>query len=394
MRVLVVHNRYSSAVPSGENAVVDHEVRWLREASVDVDLFEARNDDVMDAGPVARVSAGVSALWNRRAAQQLRERIERFRPDVVHVHNVFPLLSASVLSAALSAAPVVWTVHNYRIACVAGTFSLDGRPCHECASTHRLAGVRHACYASSRTASAAVTIASSSYARLARRGVFAAPVSAHVGRWLVEQGFAPDRVHVKHNGVDDPGSAGRVPPSASTQFLFLGRLAPEKGIRELLTAWGHLPGDQWSLVIAGGGELESEVAAAAAADPRIVPVGAVPPGRVLELMRGARAVVLPSQWEEPFPRSAVEAVAVGRPVVTSGLGGLAEAVDAASGWVTGPTVEGLGAGLAAAAASDGPALDTMGTLARRRFETSFTPAVTTRALQAIYDRAIASFRQR
>lgn len=390
MRVLVVHNRYSSAVPSGENAVVDSEVRWLREASVEVDRFEVNNDDVLAASRPARLTAGLEAVWNRRRASALTEQIDRVGPDVVHLHNVFPLLSPSVLSVALRTTSVVWTVHNYRIACIAGTFNRDGSPCTACLPTRRLAGIRYGCFAGSAAASAAVTVATSTFSRIARSGVVAAPVSAHVGRWLIGRGFDPARVMIKHNGVDDPGVTGNVSPGSSKRLLFVGRLAPEKGIRELLAAWRGLPGAQWSLVVAGGGELQGEVAAAAVTDPRIVPLGAVSAARVVELMNEARAVVIPSQWEEPFPRTAVEALAVGRPLITSGLGGLAELVDRASGWAAGPSVDGLRGALVAVTTADAASLDARGARARQRFETSFTPEVTTAALLSVYDRAISS----
>lgn len=112
-RILVVHNRYRSEQPSGEDNVVDQEVALLREAGHRVDRFERRSDDIaeMSLPRKALVPAGVA--WNPAARAALTARLRRERPDVVHVHNTFPLLSASVLDACRAAAvPVVATLHN------------------------------------------------------------------------------------------------------------------------------------------------------------------------------------------------------------------------------------------------------------------------------------------
>src|SRR4051794_10311597 len=209
MRVLLVHNRYSSLVPSGENGVVDDEATWLAEAGVDVDRFEVSNDDAMAASVGRRVATGLLAAWSPPAARRFREHLRASRPDVVHVHNVFPLLSGSVVSAAArEKLPVAWTVHNYRLTCVAGTHFRDGRPCHDCAhGVPRAAGIRYGCYADSSLASAAVTAGAVAFARRARSHATAVPVSRFVAEWLITQGFEPGQVRVKYGAVADPDVA-------------------------------------------------------------------------------------------------------------------------------------------------------------------------------------------
>jgi glycosyltransferase involved in cell wall biosynthesis len=390
MRVLVVHNKYSSRVPSGENLAVDDEVRWLRESGVDVHLHTVSNDDVVGAGAADKLRQAAWANWSVPAGRALDATVERLTPDLVHVHNLFPLLTASVPWAALRRGlPVVWTVHNHRVTCVAGTNFREGQPCHQCRPGWRLPGVRYACYGDSRAASALLTGATSLFRRIARRRVRALAISDAVRRWLVEAGdFEPERVQVKYNGVAAPEPTDDLPPAASNStLLFAGHLAEHKGVRLLLDAWrrADMPHDT-QLRLVGDGPLADQVRAAAAEDARIVWDGHVPSTEMPGLLARARAAVVPSIWDEPFGRSAAEALGYGRPVVTTGTGGLAEVVDERSGWITGTDSDALAKALVEAATSDA-AVSQRAEAARRRHHDLFSPEATTKALVAIYESA-------
>jgi glycosyltransferase involved in cell wall biosynthesis len=383
MRVLVVHNRYSSRVPSGENLAVDDEVRWLAGAGVEVERHEVSNDQLVAPGPLGRVRDGVEAVWSWSAAKRLGAAIDRFAPDLVHVHNLFPLVTASAPHLALRAGlPVVWTVHNRRVSCVAGGYFRDGAPCHECRPGWRVPGVVHRCYAGSVSASALVTAASSVFRARARRAdVTPIAPSDAVRAWLGTAGFDPAKVRVKHNGVSAPISA---PPLPGTQgdFLFLGRLARYKGVSLMLDAWRRADVDA-RLVIVGDGEGAGEVDEAARSDPRITWSGQVDPDAVGTHIAGARAVVVPSLIPETFGRVAAEAFAHSRPVITTGQGGLREIVDADSGWVTGTDVDAMARAFTTAAADAGE-VDSKGRVAHDRWERLFSPQATTRHLVEIY----------
>src|SRR6266508_2959484 len=270
MRVLVVHNRYSSRVPSGENLAVDDEVRWLREAGVDVHTHEVSNDDVLGARQSDQLRQAVASVWSFSAQRNVTAVLDRVQPDVVHVHNLFPLLSASVLWRAIGRTPVVWTVHNHRVLCVAGTNFRNGAPCHLCHPGWRLPGIRYSCYSRSEIGSAVITVASSIFRGIAKRRVTALAISNNVRDWLVgSAGFPAERVRVKHNGVDGPPSDD-VPPAAGRRvFLFAGHVTDYKGIPLLLDAWerAQLP-DDVELRIVGDGPLADAVATAAAKDAR------------------------------------------------------------------------------------------------------------------------------
>lgn len=388
MRVLVVHNRYSSRVPSGENLAVDDEVRWLRDAGLEVLVHEATNDDLVDPGIAARVRGGVEAVWSPRARRRVAQVVERERPDIVHVHNVFPVLTGSVVAAVRRlAVPVVWTAHNRRVRCVGGGYFRDGSTCHACRHGWRLPGVVHRCYGESGLASAVVTIGSTLFRSVAQRpGVTPVAISRAMADWLVDDGgFDRDRIRVRYNGVAGPAVTPQ-PAHQHSSFVFLGRLSAYKGIHLLLDAWRRADVDA-SLRIVGDGDLRDDVRAAALADQRIVWGGSVGSKEVGAAIAAARVVIVPSLWDEPFGRVAAEALAHGRPVITTGHGGLAEIVDDTCGWCTGADPGRMAEAVREAATSD-EVVAAKGRRAARRHASIFSPEATTAALIDVYREAI------
>src|ERR1700686_4667027 len=112
MRVLVVHNFYQN--PGGEARIVGEELAMLERNGVEVDLFAATNDDIR--GIQGKIAAALRVVYSPRARRALSQKLAAYLPDVVHVHNFFPLLSPSILDACLAAGiPSVITLHNFRL---------------------------------------------------------------------------------------------------------------------------------------------------------------------------------------------------------------------------------------------------------------------------------------
>ncbi len=391
MRVVVVHNRYSSLTPSGENVSVAQEVEGLRAAGVDVTVHETSNDEVLGGGVAVRVRSAAGSVWSPGAASRFGAVLDRARPDLVHVHNLFPLFTSSVPGRAVRAGlPVVWTARNLRVLCVEGTHFRDGADCADCRAGWRVPGIRHGCYRGSVAGSALITGATSIFRRLARTRLQTIAISETLRDWLVaEAGFDPDRVRVKYNPIPAPGSAAAVgDPSAGREFLFVGKFAVYKGIDLLLDAWGRVSAPEARLCFVGDGPQADTVRAAAARDPRIEWTGQLPVAEVAARMAAARAVVVPSVWDEPFGRVAAEAFATGRPVITTGRGGLREVVGDEAGWVTGTDPAALAAAIDEAAASD-EAVAARGAAGRTRHARLFSVEATTAALMELYESAIA-----
>ena len=392
MDVLVVHNRYASAQPSGENKVVDQEVALLRSAGHRVEVFERRSDDIAARSLPSKAALPLLVPWNPAVRRELATRLRAGRPDVVHIHNVFPLLSPAVLAACADAGvPAVATLHNYTQICPPGTLQRDGRPCTECVGAAPLPAVRHGCYRGSRLATVPLAVSLSANRRRWWTGVerFLC-ISAAQRDVLVRAGMPAERLAVKHNFVPEPGVRRT---GSGEHLLYLGRLAEAKGVRLLMAAWDELAaagGVGVPLVIAGTGPLEDEVTAWAAGRNDVRYVGLYDTDRCRRAIARAVAVVAPSTWLEAFGLVAVEAMAAGVPVVAAGHGAFTELVeDGGTGLLHRPGDAASLASRIRRITSEGDRNREMGRAARRRYERGFSPAVGLERLLEEYRTAIA-----
>ncbi|MET4659555.1 glycosyltransferase [Streptomyces fungicidicus] len=392
MDVLVVHNRYASAQPSGENKVVDQEVALLRSAGHRVEVFERRSDDIAARSLPSKAALPLLVPWNPAVRRELAARLRAGRPDVVHIHNVFPLLSPAVLAACADAGvPAVATLHNYTQICPPGTLQRDGRPCTECVGAAPLPAVRHGCYRGSRLATVPLAVSLSANRRRWWTGVerFLC-ISAAQRDVLVRAGMPAERLAVKHNFVPEPGVRRT---GSGEHLLYLGRLAEAKGVRLLMAAWDELAaagGVGVPLVIAGTGPLEDEVTAWAAGRNDVRYAGLYDTDRCRRAIARAVAVVAPSTWLEAFGLVAVEAMAAGVPVVAAGHGAFTELVeDGGTGLLHRPGDAASLASRIRRITSEGDRNREMGRAARRRYERGFSPAVGLERLLEEYRTAIA-----
>ncbi len=385
-RVLVVHNRYRD--PGGEDIVFGAELGVLREHGHEVLEYERDNSEVSSPG----LRDAAVAVWSSRARRELAELIRSFRPEIVHFHNIFFRISPSAYEACAEAGvPVVQTLHQYRLICPAGTQFRDGRRCTDCAGRGvAWPGVLHACYRDSRaqTALVAAVLAVHGLRRTWRRRVhaFIALSSALRGAY-VEAGFPPERVHVKPNFL--PTDAKPRVGIGGEYALFVGRLTDDKGILTLLEAWRHLSDIPLRLV--GEGPLRGQVAAALS-EGGLGHVGLtewLSRAEVLELMRGARFVVVPSEWSEPFGLAVVEAFASGVPVIVSRAGALPGLVEEGrAGLVFEPgSAEELVA-KASWAWQHREEMSDLATNGRQLYERLYTPEANYKILMGIYDEAV------
>lgn len=391
LRVLVVHNRYRSGQPSGEDLVVEQEVSLLAGAGHDVEVFERRSDDIASMSLLERARVPLRVPWNSAARAELAARLRAGRPDVVHLHNTFPLLSPSVLAACAEAkVPTVATLHNYLQVCPSGTLYRDGRVCTDCVGRFPLPALRHGCYRGSRLATVplAVTLVANRRRWWSSVARFFC-ISDAERKILIQAGMPATRLAVKHNFVSDPGIHRT---GAGEHMLYLGRMTEEKGIRLLMAAWDRIAaggGIGVPLVLAGSGPLEQELAGWAMGRDDVRFVGLQSKVACRRLIARSVAVVAPSAWLEAFGLVVVEAMAAGVPAVAAGHGAFVELVDdGVTGLLHRPGLADSLAGGLRRIASAPEQNERMGRAARLRYERDFTPAVGLERLVAGYRAAI------
>lgn len=388
MRVLLMHNHHASL--GGAMEVLADEHRLLTQAGHDVrQLSLPAAEDLGLSG----VRAGLKAVWNVETGREMAAVLEEFRPDVVHVHTPFPLLSPAVFRvAAAHGVPAVTTLHSYRYSCIAGTCHRDDAVCEDCVgSTLKLAGLRHRCYHDSLGASAASTASLVLHRTL---GTFRHSVTRFIAltpfsqRLLVRDGIPESHVTVKANSVVDPG--GAVETRTDEPYVaFAGRLIDVKGVRTLLDAWREVP-PGLRLRIAGDGALRGLVEERCAEDPSIEFLGWLEQDDIAEFFGRARCVVVPSEWYEGQPLVCLRSLSVGTPLVTSDLENLAEDVltdGAGAAFRTGDPAS--LAGVLADVLADPAGWEQRGAAARRSYLARHTPEITVATLERIYAEVVA-----
>jgi glycosyltransferase involved in cell wall biosynthesis len=325
MRVAMLHNRYRSGQPSGENTVVSQTADFLRKSGHEVELYAQNSDSIAQMARKDRALLPFRSVWSFSDERDLTFRLQTRRPDIVHVHNTFPLLSPSVLRAAhREGLPVVATLHNFRLICANGVLQRAGGPCESCVGRIPWRGVMHGCYRESRVQSLPLVTGITVHRALGTWQRYVTTLIApsdFVRSRYVADGFDPDRIVVKPHAVPHSGGV-RTGPGESV--VFLGRLTQEKGFADLLAAWDASLGE---LLVVGDGPLRVEADARAARDPSVRILGELPWQDCMEVLRSARAVVVPARSYETFGLAVVEAFAHGVPVVASRIGALAELVD-------------------------------------------------------------------
>jgi glycosyltransferase involved in cell wall biosynthesis len=381
MRVLVAHNRYRSGLPSGENVVVAAEIADLRAAGVEVAALLPASDDIPDLPLLRRIGVATGPVVNPAGVRELTGLLTSFRPDVLHIHNVFPQISPwAVRAARARGIPVVQSVHNFRHSCVAGVRYRAGATCDACVGRLLpLPAVRHACYRGSRLQSTAMAIGQVAHRRTwcsVDRFVVLNPL---VRPDLLQLGIPADRIVLRVTAAPDPGPPG--PPGHNV--LFVGRLDEMKGAGLLLQAWAQsTPPPRARLRIVGSGPLGVSLAQLADTRPDIDLVGGLDPAGVARELRAAALVAVPSKCYEGQPRVYAEALAHGRPVLATDAGSLAGLEGIGVGWSVPARPAALSAALAVL--HNRAALIRVAGQARARYEQLHTPAQAVETLLGVY----------
>jgi glycosyltransferase involved in cell wall biosynthesis len=385
MKIILAHNLYQQ--PGGEDVVVRQEAAMLRDAGHQVVLYERSNLETERFSGVKQLALFAHTTWSPDTRREFEALLVRERPDVVHVHNTFVMISPSIYGACkTTGVPVVQTLHNYRLFCPAHTFLRNGVPCEDCVTGSLLSSVRHRCYRDSAAASAA---AATMLAVNRLRGTYRNDIDRYIALTefardkFVSCGLPAAKVVVKPNFIHpDPGERA----SIGNWAVFMGRLAPEKGMATALRAWKLLSPEMELKVIGDGPELENLRQYASQLElSNVTFLGRLSRQQAFEYLAGARFLLFPSEWYESFPMTILEAYAHGVPVVASRMGVVPEIVkDQQTGLLFEPRDAESLAGVVKGLWHDLGAIGRLGQNARREYKTRYTAEENLRQLMTIY----------
>jgi glycosyltransferase involved in cell wall biosynthesis len=326
MNILIIHNSYQQA--GGEDVVVAQERKLLERHGHSVATYERSNKEIDSLSFSERLGLITRIISANDSRLGIRKLVRELRPDVVHVHNTFAMVSPSAFQVcAEEDVPVVHTLHNYRLLCPASTFYRQGGICHDCVTQGLHSSVRHACYRDSRLMSGAMAFMLKTHrVRQTWNPIDAyIAISRFVRDKFVQFGFPASKIHVKPNFVDpDPGERARPGEYA----LFVGRLSREKGLEVLVQAWQLLQRNI-PLVIVGQGPLRQSLEAEVSSKQLhgVHFAGQLKRDEVYAAMKNAAFLIVPSVWEEPFGMIIAEAFACGTPVLAAAVGAIQDMVD-------------------------------------------------------------------
>lgn len=304
-----------------------NEQRMLREHGVEVSTFDRCNDDLHDTSWAAKGAIAVNTIYSRRSRAELRELLRRARPDVVHVHNTFAMISPSIYGACKDeGVPVVQTLHNFRFFCPGGLFLRAGKPCEDCLDHSLLQSIRHRCY---RNSLGATTTLASMLALHRTLGTYTRDIDRYITLTkfaeskVIKGGIPQAKLVVKPNFLPDPPPPGR---GGGGYAVYVGRLAEGKGAHTLVAAWQHL--GSVPLKIVGDGAFRASLEAIARQRGLNIEFAGIQPREdVLNTMAEAEFLILPSECYEGFPMVIAEAFACGTPVLASKIGSMGELIE-------------------------------------------------------------------
>jgi glycosyltransferase involved in cell wall biosynthesis len=380
VKIIRIHNYYQQA--GGEDSVLASEIKLLQSRGHDVATWFVHNDAIEGMG---RLKLLGRTLWNGESYAALRRFFREQKAQVAHFDNTFPLISpAAYYAAKAEGVGVVQTLHNYRLLCVNAMLFRDGHVCEDCVGRFvPWPGVKHKCYRDDRKASGVVAAMLTTHRTL---GTYQRQIDTYIAltefsrRKYIDGGLPGEKIVVKPNFLEeDPG----IGAGDGGFALFVGRLTEEKGINVALEAWKEI-GEALPLKVVGVGPLEARVKEAGASIQGVEYLGRQPLDQVMRLMGEAACLIFPSTWYEGLPRTIVESLSKGTPVIASRLGAMEELVEPGrTGALFAPGDAGDLAAQVKRMLASGQ-LPAMRPAARREYEQKYTADQAHEALMRIY----------
>ena len=394
MRILLVHNFYGSSTPSGENQVFSLESSLLESYGHEILHFTRNSDDIIEGGVRGLIKGALSTPWNPFAAISLQNAISLFKPDVIHAHNTFPLISPSIYSQIGNQAACVLTLHNYRLFCPAGIPLRNGNVCTDCIDRRSIIpSIKHGCYRSSRIATIPLATSVALHRKLQ---TWSNHIDGFIAftefqrKLLVKAGLNRKLIHIKPNFF--PGNIQVIEwKNRSSYVVFAGRLSKEKGVESLINAWLKWGASAPELRILGDGPLRRKLEEISLSRPNI-PIsfyGKIPAKDVEKQISRSKLLVLPSECFEGFPMVVREAFAFGTPVAASNIGPLPEIItDGKNGLIFEPNNPNSLFEVVKNVWDDDPLLKLLGNQSREDFNDKYTESVNYKKLIKVYEQAI------
>jgi glycosyltransferase involved in cell wall biosynthesis len=385
MKILHVHNYHKGR--GGMEVIYDYTTRLLRDRGDTV--IELSRDSADLKSPIDKLTAMATGVYSPAAGREARAVIAKHKPDLAYVHNLYPMLSTSVLDACREAGvPTVMDIQDYKLTCPMGQHLRDGQICEKCKTGSVAWSAIHACKGGHVTSAAyAIAHGITRMRRAYHHGIdlFITP-SQFTANYLISAGYDRDRIAIVPNMCDLPNAE---PSTGAGEYAaFVGRISPEKGISVLVEA-ARSTGIPTR--IAGRGEVPGLKESAPG---NVQFVGAVSREALPDFYRRAKFLVVPSIWNEVYAIVLLEAMTMGIPVIGSKIGGMQEVFEHDISGIAVPPGDATALAAAMQQLWNDPELCIrMGKAARIRALQEFTHDVYYSRLKSVFERVIQQHRK-
>jgi glycosyltransferase involved in cell wall biosynthesis len=307
--VMVIASLYSSEIPSGENLFVQNLTETFNKYGINCNFYTI-NTGKLSKSWIYTLKVTCIQLFN--IGNSPSRAIKIFKPDIILVSNLFPNISTRWLKK--NSAPVVYFQHNFRINCIAGTYSRNGKECFSCLSKNHLQGIKYGCYKQSRIASSIATIRF--LTKRNRRIEMKYPkkflaLHKEAVQPLEMSGIKSSRIQVLNNYLPNVKIASH--SGDRNAWIYCGRISEEKGILQLLEIW---PNNQ-NLDVYGEGPLAAKLHELTRERPNLKYKGMIPNEKLTSVLDEYIGGVVPSSWREGFPMVVLEYLRAGVPIIAT-----------------------------------------------------------------------------
>ena len=318
MKILQIHNEYK--FKGGEETVVENERDLLVKNGCEVfQLIKKNSNEINNVFDELKVAWNV--IYSKKSKKIVLDKIKKNNPDIVHIHNTFPLWSFSVIDACYEMKiPVVMTLHNFRLICAKGVFYRNNQICEICSKSSPLNAIKYGCYQNSIIKSIPVSLMIQRY----RKGLnFLKKVSKVIvltefsKKKFLEINFPENKIVVKPNFI--PNNFKFNPEIKKNGFLYSSRLSEEKGILDLIIAHKKF---NFDLSVCGDGPLKKELIS----NKNIKYLGFLNKNDLTNIMKKSKFLIFPSKCYETFGLTLIEAFALETIVIAPNLGSISSII--------------------------------------------------------------------
>ena len=318
MKILQIHNEY--IFYGGEDTVVANERNLLEMNGHIVHQLIRKNKS--EANSFFKNLIVVKNLfYSLKSRKIVLNKLYKFKPDIVHVHNIFPLWSSSIIDACYEAKiPVIMTLHNFRLICANGIFYTNNQICEKCINQPTYNAYKYNCYQESKIKSffVAKMIDHNNKTKIYNKVSNFIVLTNFSKTKFIEANFPKEKLHIKPNFVKKQTIESIL--DKKKNFIYASRLSKEKGLLTLLKAHQNFTFD---LTICGDGPLKKNVLNH---NKTLNYIGPLSNKLFNDELINSKCLILPSVWYEGFPMLILEAFAAKTLVLASNLGSLSSII--------------------------------------------------------------------